>query len=216
MLKQTALSRTITLLRPMPRLKLISNGTLLLVMLLLLATHNDRARADEGTGRRLVVFSAMGDVPYSPEEMLQLPLQINAIGPDSEFVVHVGDIKTGSTFCVEPVYAKVAGMLRISRLPTFIIPGDNEWNDCKDPHSAWQLWQRYFLRFDQQWQHHLPVFRQLKREENFSFLHRGVLFIGLNIVGGRIHDPQEWPRRHAEDLEWTRTILMMDGYSSVY
>ena len=95
-------------------------------------------------------------------------------------------------------------MLHESSIPTFVIPGDNEWNDCADPDAAWQLWKQYFTRFEQHWRHSFPVFRQLHREENFSFMRNEVLFIGLNLVGGRVHDAQEWELRHADDILWTR------------
>jgi hypothetical protein len=162
-----------------------------------------------------VVFYAMGDVLYGEADDGLLPTQVAELPDDAEFVVHVGDIKTGATHCNEPVYRKVSGMLAKSRFPTFIIPGDNEWNDCVDPASAWLFWEKYFLRFEQRWQHGLPVFRQLEREENFSFFHRGVLFIGLNIVGGRVHDAEEWPRRHAENLAWVQQNLRQFGERSV-
>ncbi|MCA9016565.1 MAG: metallophosphoesterase, partial [Planctomycetaceae bacterium] len=134
-----------------------------------------------------------------------------AIPADAEFVVHLGDIKTGSTPCDEAVYKKVFGMLRQSKAPVFIIPGDNEWNDCTDPDQAWRLWERYFMRFDRRWQHALPVIRQWEHEENFSFVTGGVLFVGLNIVGGRVHDAAEWKRRHAADLDWVRRNLRRFG-----
>lgn len=67
------------------------------------------------------------------------------------------------------------------------------------------------MRFDQRWQHKLPVFRQLEREENFSFVKNGVLFVGLNIVGGRVHDAAEWKQRHAECLDWVRRNLGQFG-----
>ncbi|MCA9076469.1 MAG: hypothetical protein KDA93_15695 [Planctomycetaceae bacterium] len=154
-----------------------------------------------------VVFYAMGDVPYSDAEDVLLPQQIAGLPDDGLFVVHVGDIKPGSVPCDEAVYIKVSGMLRKSRTPTFIIPGDNEWNDCFDPRTSWGYWEKYFRRFDQNWHHQLPVFRQLEREENFSLTHDGVLFIGLNLVGGRVHDPDEWKQRHAECLAWTKANL---------
>lgn len=158
-----------------------------------------------------VVFYAMGDVPYAPAEDERLPRQIEEIPGDAEFVVHVGDIKSGSMPCDESVYNKVFAMLAQSKAPVFIIPGDNEWNDCGDPEQAWHLWEKYFKRFDRRWSHRLPVFRQLEREENFSFVTGGVLFVGLNLVGGRVHDPQEWQTRHAQDLEWTRRNLKVFG-----
>lgn len=164
------------------------------------------AAADEGTSEAgpRTVFYAMGDVPYSDADDVLLPKQIAELPSDGEFLIHVGDIKPGGAACDEAVFAKVSGMLSKSRLPVFIIPGDNEWNDCADPNSAWSHWHDHFMRFDQHWHHRLGVFRQLEREENFSFVSEGVLFIGLNLVGGALHDADEWKRRHAQNVDWTR------------
>lgn len=164
-------------------------------------------------GKIRVVFSAMGDVPYTPEEDRLLPEQIGELPATAEFVVHLGDIKGGAPPCDEAVYQKVAGILSRSSCPVFIIPGDNEWNDCvdPDPHQAWKYWSKHFMRFDRRWQHDFPLFRQVEREENFSFVRNGVLFVGLNIVGGRIHDADEWKRRHAQCLTWVRRNLIAQG-----
>ena len=148
----------------------------------------------------LVTFYAMGDVPYKPEEDRLLPSQIADLPDDGQFVVHVGDIKSGSTPCDESVFQKVSGMLSKSRTPVFIIPGDNEWNDCADPSQAWTFWNQYFRRFDRRWNHTIPIFRQIEHEENFSFVINDVLFVGINLVGGYVHDPGEWqtaPRRRS-------------------
>lgn len=158
-----------------------------------------------------VTFYAMGDVPYAPGEDELLPKQIAVLPNDADFVVHVGDIKPGAPPCDEAVYTKVAGMLRKSSAPVFIIPGDNEWNDCLNPDEAWQFWDRHFMRFDAKWKHKLDVSRQPDRAENFAFVRRHVLFVGLNIVGGRVHDADEWKQRHAADLEWLRLNLRQSG-----
>lgn len=163
------------------------------------------------TGR--VTFYAMGDVPYAPAEDVLLPKQVAALPQDAEFVIHVGDIKGGKPPCHEAVYVKVAGMLAKARPPVFIIPGDNEWNDCVDPNpaQAWKYWDKHFMRFDLRWKHDLPVARQMKREENFAFVKNGVLFVGINIVGGRVHDSAEWKLRHAACLTWLRSNLAKFG-----
>jgi hypothetical protein len=158
-----------------------------------------------------VTFYAMGDVPYAPEEDALLPQQVAELPEDAEFVIHVGDIKDGASACDEAVYVKVAGMLQKATAPVFIIPGDNEWNDCTNPAEAWDSWEKHFTRFDQRWHHRLPVFRQLDREENFSFVKNSVLFVGLNIVGGLVHDPAEWKQRHTDDLNWMRRNLRRFG-----
>jgi hypothetical protein len=174
------------------------------------ATAQNQPKPDRQS-HRLVTFYAMGDVPYAPEEDLRLPRQISELPKNAEFVIHVGDIKTGMTPCDEAVYNKVFGMLSQSAAPVFIVPGDNEWNDCTNPAQAWKHWTKYFMRFDRRWRHCLPVFRQLEREENFSFVKGNVLFVGLNIVGGRIHDAAEWKQRHADGLNWLRSNLRRFG-----
>ena len=188
-------------------------GFTLTLVIAAVATIARVPAAAAGEPRTRVVFYAMGDVPYVPAEDKLLPRQVAAIPRDAEFVVHVGDIKSGSTPCDEAVYKRVFGMLTRSKAPVFIVPGDNEWNDCTNPAQAWKYWEKYFSRFDRQWPHRIPVFRQLERPENFSFVRGGVLFIGLNIVGGRVHDADEWKRRHASDLDWTRRNLRRSGTS---
>jgi len=195
--------------------KSIGIGLRCFLLVTFLASNAD-ALADQPVVKEVqgrVTFFAMGDVPYAPEEDLLLPQQIAELPQEAEFVVHVGDIKTGKTQCLEAVYAKVAGMLGKASRPVFIIPGDNEWNDCiiPGPTEAWTYWEQYFMRFDRRWQHDLPVFRQLVREENFSFVKNRVLFVGLNIVGGRVHDASEWERRHAECLDWIRRNISRFG-----
>lgn len=158
-----------------------------------------------------VVFYAMGDVPYKPTEDILLPIQVAEIPADAEFVVHVGDIKPGSVACDEDIYVKVSGILSKSKAPVFIIPGDNEWNDCTDPGQAWDYWDRYFVRFDQRWSHGFRMFRQVEQEANFAFVRGGVLFVGLNLVGGRVHDANEWKRRLADNADWLDRNLTKFG-----
>ena len=76
-----------------------------------------------------VVFYAMGDVPYVAAEDALLPRQIAAIPADAQFLVHLGDIKDGSTPCEEPVYRKVAGMLAKSA-EYMLGPSETWWPVC--------------------------------------------------------------------------------------
>ena len=160
-----------------------------------------------------ILFYAMGDVPYTASDDVLLPKQIAELPTDGAFVVHVGDIKGGAVPCLPGIYDKVNQMLRKCKTPLFIIPGDNEWNDCllPGPDTAWGYWVKYFMRFDQNWQHKLPVFRQLEREENFSFVIDKVLFLGINIVGGRVHDPAEWKVRLQQNYDWVQKNMDHHG-----
>ena len=149
----------------------------------------------------------MGDVPYAPEEDLLLPKQIANLPTDGRFLIHVGDIKDGATPCDELIYTKVASMLGKSKLPTFIIPGDNEWNDCENPAQGWKYWLKHFNNFDAKWKYDFVVSRQKVRNENFTFNLKGALFIGINLVGGRVQDAAEWKTRHAQNITWIESTL---------
>ena len=159
----------------------------------------------------LISFCAMGDVPYAPFENKLLPKQIEQLPDDIAFAIHLGDIKPGGAPCGELVYKKVASMLGESKAPMFIIPGDNEWNDCAQPAAAWQHWVGHFDRFDEKWDKPFEVERDAKQSANFAFLHEQVLFIGLNVVGGKVHDAAEWQARHAACMAWFGQQLAAHG-----
>ena len=155
-----------------------------------------------------VVFTAMGCGPYTVEAEVALArfVRLENEKGSSSFLIHCGDIVTGKNKdWPESQYAKVAGLLGDgNKIPTFIVPGDNEWNDQTDPDRHWGYWTKHLMSFDQKWQ--MPagttVARQKERLENFSFTLDGVLFIGINHVGGLVHDKAEWKKRHAENASW--------------
>ena len=90
-----------------------------------------------------LTFCVIADAPYSPEEAEELPLQIEAQMEGCEFLVHLGDIFVGDTQCEEYRYVESRDiMLDNSVIPTFVVPGDNEWNDCsrKEIDAGWNRW----------------------------------------------------------------------------
>jgi hypothetical protein len=133
-----------------------------------------------------VVFSVFGDVPYSESELSVLETHIanhNKYSP-SAFLVHVGDIKSGSETCQEVRYQDVADVLKGSAVPVFILPGDNEWVDCSNPSQGWAWWMEHLFGLEEEFCGIWPVDAQAERPENFSFVRDGVLFVGLNYVSG--------------------------------
>jgi hypothetical protein len=117
-------------------------------------------------------------------------------------MLHVGDIKSGATPCDEEVYDRVSGFLKKLKVPTFIVPGDNEWNDCSDPAAAWEFWIQYFAEFDKNWSYQPEVLRQDGAPENFAWITKDVLMIGINVVGGRVHDQIEWDLMIKKANDW--------------
>jgi len=156
-----------------------------------------------------VLFTVIGDVPYNETQRIAL----NSIVSDhnaksqSEFIIHVGDIKPGSEPCNEQVYVDVSSMLEKFEVPTFIILGDNEFNDCENPEEGLQFWNDYFFHFNEKWQFAHAVAYQEERAENFTWTENEILFIGINLVGSRVHDADEWSTRLSHNAHWVAQLL---------
>jgi len=166
----------------------------------------------------------MGDIAYKQGEKDLLRQQIREIrdavetGKDDNplFMVHVGDIFTTardySMLCPKAEYEAIANIfVEESPLPTYVMPGDNDWTDCPNATQAWEYWSDSFLPFEETWTgvNSLPVTtqRQLIRPENFAFEISDVLLLSLNLIGGRRTDDNaaEWDQRIAECHVWAET-----------
>lgn len=76
---------------------------------------------------------ALGDAPYGePAEVYPayetLIQTINARAP--RLVIHVGDIKSGSTPCSDELILQQRDYMNSFAAPVLYTPGDNEWTDC--------------------------------------------------------------------------------------
>ena len=152
---------------------------------------------------RPLVFSVIGDIPYSvaQAELFSEHIQAHNDVSNALFMVHLGDIMFVKD-CSESFYLKAANILHELTIQTFVIVGDNEWNDCADPDEAWMFWTTHISRFDEYQSSNRNVLRQSERDENFAWTEEAVLFIGLNLVGGRTHDSKEWETRLNHDADW--------------
>lgn len=121
-------------------------------------------------------------------------------------MIHLGDWNSPfATQCSEQSYQDVDALFSTSSVPVYFIPGDNEYNDCPDPAAAFDMWKTYLLDYSTKYwpPPRFPVQRQLPTyPENFSFVTRRILFIGIHLVGGLIHDPVEWAARQQANLQW--------------
>ncbi len=186
-----------------------------------------------------VIFSAMGCGPYTPPDKPAVAFYVRQDNRErtSEFMVHLGDVfkapavkrpedssaKPGQILPpgpdqmpTEAEYRWTADLLSNSNtIPTWIVPGDNEWSDLEDPVHGWKWWHMYYARFEERFQPGWKTERQPDRPENFTFTRKGVVFIGLNLVGGRIHDPAEWAVRLPHDAAWIKEVLTRPAMSEV-
>ena len=166
-----------------------------------------------------VRFSAMGCGPYKVPDEAALRHHIaqeNLTAKKSAFLIHLGDINPGTLAKAgklkEDRYASVAKWLSDgNQIPIYLVPGDNEWNDRPDPEVGWGFWSKHLMRLNEKFDTPWETQRQEQRPENFAFVHGGVLFIGLNVVGGRVHDPLEWATRFEQDNDWVAEQYSLHG-----
>jgi hypothetical protein len=82
-----------------------------------------------------ITMAVIGDVPYGAEQEAIFGDLIDAVNDDPKVrtVVHVGDIKNGSTPCTDERFLSVRAAFDMFKDPVVYTPGDNEWTDCHRP-----------------------------------------------------------------------------------
>lgn len=198
---------------------------LLFVALVTLASVLGGTLGSRGDGIAAAVYYDVGeeikfwvtsDIPYNKADETKLARELAELHPrDGDFLIHLGDINLAQvTLCPFSVYDDAANLLKQSPVPVIVLPGNNDWNDCPMPEASFEYWMDELNKFE----NHFPpenfntvpaVNRQLAREENFAFLLKGVLFIGLNLVDGKVHDEREWLVRHQENVMWVEQQVSM-------
>ena len=104
--------------------------------------HDDRF--EERDSARPLTIAVFGDWPYNQNLLANAALLIDSVNADPrvQFVVHVGDIHSGSMPCTSagilpPLATSVPGwnqsiyfQFQQFEKPLIYTPGDNEWTDC--------------------------------------------------------------------------------------
>lgn len=146
------------------------------------------------------VFALFGDIPYSAHEVEALRLIIDEMNRDDElaFVVHDGDIKSGSSKCDDRTFLDRKADFEASRHPFILIPGDNEWTDCHrpsngpyDPEERLEKLRELFFATDESLgRRKIKLTRQGDLQpqyaawrENVRWEFENVLLMGVNIPG---------------------------------
>ncbi|MDP9006531.1 MAG: metallophosphoesterase, partial [Actinomycetota bacterium] len=87
-----------------------------------------------------LIMAVIGDTPYGADQAdpatFQALLDDIAADPKVRSVVHVGDIKNGSTRCDDAYFDQIATVFAASKEPVVYTPGDNEWTDCHRPDNG--------------------------------------------------------------------------------
>jgi hypothetical protein len=170
-------------------------------------------------------FVALGDNPYGEPEKVYAPFEgligaINAAKPD--LVVHIGDIKSGSTPCSDQMLTDQLNFINTLEAPVLYTPGDNEWTDCHrkragefDPIERLGFLRRTFFADPGKSLGKTPVEVKSQADkgypENARLFHKGVMFITAHVVGSNnnfeIRDPraaEEFFARDEANKRWLK------------
>ncbi|MCF8179444.1 MAG: hypothetical protein K9J74_13130 [Sulfuritalea sp.] len=143
-------------------------------------------------------FGLFGDTPYNQWERDNLPELMAQMDRESlAFIVHDGDIKSGSSKCSDEAFKEIRDLFQSSATPLVYVPGDNEWTDCHrrsngayDPQERLRKLRELFfagevslgrrpMKLERQSSD--PAFADYR--ENVLWEAGGALFVGLNVSG---------------------------------
>ena len=168
-------------------------------------------------------FLAIGDMPYpgSDVPLFHRLLQQSA-KEDFEFLIHVGDIKSGGTPCSDFKLKQIRDFFQKYPKPVVYTLGDNEWTDCQaageDPiERLAKLRELFFADKNTLRLEKLNAVHQSRQEmfaryvENYRFTKSGVLFVVVHVVGSgnnhrADHPPsmQEYTQRNTANLAFLK------------
>jgi hypothetical protein len=81
---------------------------------------------------RAVTIGVVGDMPYTSQQFAAFQGFLNAMSSDPAFhlVIHLGDIKSGSSACTDAYIKGIRDAVNSYAGAFVYTPGDNEWTDC--------------------------------------------------------------------------------------
>jgi hypothetical protein len=97
-----------------------------------LDAQNDQGEDQDGDERPFT-YAVIGDFPYGPVKRAELPALVDLINadPQVERVIHLGDIKAGSSSdCSDTYFLDIRSQFDRFADAFVYTPGDNEWTDC--------------------------------------------------------------------------------------
>ena len=140
-------------------------------------------------------FGVIGDVPYGDFLQAQFPAYIAKLNHDTRLrsVLHLGDIKSGSTTCDDARFAEIRSDFDMVRAPLVYSPGDNEWTDChRANNGSYHPLERlatvrrmFFPTAGRTLGGRMQVTSQARRgfPENVRYIRGGLSFAALHVVG---------------------------------
>jgi hypothetical protein len=130
----------------------------------------------------------LGDAPYNVDEIRRLERVIDEMNAQAlEFVVHVGDIGSSAAACSDGWLLERKKQFARIRHRFILLPGDNEWSNCRQPLERLRRWREIFCDAPGEFCEH-------RRWEA-----GGWVFVALNVPGhdNNLRHPEHAPRMKA-------------------
>jgi predicted phosphodiesterase len=148
----------------------------------------------------------LGDAPYNADEVERLDRLIDEMNAQPlAFVVHLGDIGSSARACADDwLYERKRQFERI-RHRFILVPGDNEWSDCKQPLERLRRWREIFCDAPREFCEH-------RRWES-----GGWIFVTLNVPGrnNNVHHPEHRTRMKAVLTSLDQAAAEAEKYAGV-
>jgi hypothetical protein len=168
----------------------------------------ERRRMSESSSG-VVKFYAVGDTPYGVRERVRFPLQLNRMESRADFFVHLGNIRERQQDCYPPHLDQASAiLLKHAVMTTFVLPGEADWYTCLQQSLAWDHWLKTFAVFEDNWNNKMSVRHQAGNPENFSFVHKGILFISFHILNVSVVDRNSWDALVKANIRWLESELV--------
>lgn len=141
-------------------------------------------------------------MPYSQSGANLLDAMIERMNAQPlAFVVHVGDITSGTGPCGDEWLEDRRRQFARFKPPFVLLPGDNEWTDCRrtgfDPLERLEKWRKLFCT-------DIPLLNFARQSgkycENLRWEHDNFVFVGLNIPGSN-NNLADDPAEHGERMQ---------------
>jgi hypothetical protein len=83
----------------------------------------------------------------------------------------------------------------------------DDFEDCPEPEQAMSFWHEHLVGYETKYWDEPSQWTVAHGDidlypENFAFSYNDILFVGINLVGGVVHDATEWEIRHNANLQW--------------
>ncbi len=174
-------------------------------------------------------FAAIGDQQYGAEGERRWPALQQSINAATglSFIVHAGDVKSGSTLCSNEMFANRVQAFSGFEVPMVLTPGDNEWTDCHrenngsyDSLERLAYLRRIFYPNNQSFGRRKLTLTQQSEDtrfanyvENSMWSQANVLFATVHILGsnnnlGRTpENDREYDERNRANFNWLKTVF---------